>query len=353
MHPILSDRKKHLLYLSIWSAVGVLAAFLLSSLQTIPVAVALLAAVPLLLIYGEINLTSWYLSRAFPLVKTPIMVVLSVAAMSAVIVSALWAAIGWGMITLAADLFDVSLSPFSTAQSLLIIFITGVPFFVISLAVAYLVSAFEQSTESERDVFEARLLAQNAELKALRMQIDPHFLFNSLNSISALTASDPRMARTMTTMLADFFRKSLSYGAKENIPLREELSLLNDYLAIERIRFGERLAVSITAQPGADEAAVPPLILQPLAENAIKHGIADSLTGGTISVNAQLKNGRLFVTVENPVDGDAPKKKGAGMGVEIVRQRLRALYGNNGDLRTGSADGVFQAVLFLPLEHRS
>ncbi|NUN69503.1 MAG: histidine kinase [Bacteroidetes bacterium] len=353
MHPILSDRKKHLLYLAIWSAVGALTAFLVSSVHAIPLTVALLTAVPMLLIYGEINLTSWYLSRAFPLGKTPIPVVLTVAGASAMIVSGLWSALGWGMITLSADLFSLTISPMPVPQSLVIIFITGIPFFIISLAVAYLLAAFEQSTGAERDAYEARLLAQNAELKALRMQIDPHFLFNSLNSISALTASDPHMARTMTTMLADFFRKSLSYGAKESIPLREELSLLNDYLAIERIRFGERLSVSITAQPGADAAAVPPLILQPLAENAIKHGIADSLTGGTVSVTAQLKNGRLFITVENPVEEDGPRKKGAGMGVEIVRQRLQALYGSNGDLRTGSSGGTFQAVLFLPWEQHA
>jgi signal transduction histidine kinase len=348
MHPILTDNKKHVLYLVLWGAVGTLAGFVMSAYNGLHPVYSVGFALPMMLFYGEVNLSAWYLCRAFPMERTPVWKILLAAAIGVTAVSSLWTLLGWGVMSAIEQSFGVVLSPLPLNQSLLIVYITGKPLFLISMAVSYLIAAFERTKESERSAYEARLLAQNAELKALRMQIDPHFLFNSLNSISALTTTNAELARTMTTTLADFFRKSLSYGAKDTIPLKEELSLLNHYLDIEKIRFGKRLSVvqQIDAETEAD--MVPPLILQPLVENAIKHGIADSLEGGTITISSQKKNGRLFITVENPVEYDMPKKKGAGMGVEIVRQRLNAVYENDGDLKTTITGRRYQAVLFLP-----
>jgi sensor histidine kinase YesM len=352
MHPILTDKKKHTLYLIVWGAVGTLAGFMISSFNGLPPINSIAFSLPMLLLFGEVNLSAWYLCRAFPLEKTDVWKILLIALTAVTIVSALWTLLGWGVMSSLERSFGVVLSPLPLMQSLLIIFITGAPLFLISLALSYLIAAFERSTESERSAYEAKLLAQNAELKALRMQIDPHFLFNSLNSISALTMTNAELARTMTTTLADFFRKSLSYGARETIPLKEELSLLNHYLEIEKIRFGKRLSVSLTVDPATEAHQVPPLILQPLVENAIKHGIADSLEGGIVAIITQKKNDRLFITVENPMDDDAPKKKGAGMGMEIVRQRLQAIYGDDGDLKTSVVGGKFQVILFLPVSAR-
>lgn len=348
MHPILTDKKKHALYLTVWGAVGTLAGFIIASFNGLPPLYALGFSLPMMVLYGEVNLSAWYLCRAFPLERTPPWKVLAVTVSAVVTVSALWTMLGWGVMAALEQSFAMKLSPLPLNQSLVIIFVIGSPLFIISMAVSYLIAAFERSNDSERNAYEARLLAQNAELKALRMQIDPHFLFNSLNSISALTTTNPAMARTMTTTLADFFRKSLSYGAKETIPLREELSLLNHYLEIEKIRFGKRLSVELTIDPATEADPVPPLILQPLVENAIKHGIADSLNGGTVTVITQKKNERLFITVENPVDDAAPLKKGAGMGMGIVRQRLQAVYGSDGDLKISAASGLFRVILFLP-----
>jgi sensor histidine kinase YesM len=215
----------------------------------------------MLLLYGEVNLSAWYLSRAFPLERNSLWKILSVAAAAVIIISGAWTLLGWGAKTLIEQMFVIVLSPLPVTQSLLIVFISGIPLYLISLAVAYLIIAFEQSKDSERSAYEARLLAQQSELKALRMQIDPHFLFNSLNSISALTTTNAELARTMTTTLADFFRKSLSYGAKETIALKEEVSLLNHYLDIEKIRFGKRLQVEQRFDPDTLSDQVPPLLL--------------------------------------------------------------------------------------------
>lgn len=348
MHPILSDKKKLILYLTVWGAVGTLAGFMIASFNGVSPLYTIGFSLPMMLFYGEVNLSAWYLCRAFPLERTSPWKVFAVTVSAVIIVSASWTLLGWGVMSVLEHSFAITVSPLPLNQSLIIIFVTGSPLFLISLAVSYLITAFERSNDSERSAYEARLLAQNAELKALRMQIDPHFLFNSLNSISALTMTNAALARTMTTTLADFFRKSLSYGAKEMIPLREELSLLNHYLDIEKIRFGKRLIVELAIDPATEADLVPPLILQPLVENAIKHGIADSLNGGTVAIITQKKNDRLFITVENPVEEGAPLKKGAGMGMDIVRQRLQTVYGSDGDLKTSVARGVFQVILFLP-----
>ena len=348
MHPILSDKRKLFIYLFAWGAIGILAGFTISSFIGLNPLYPIAFSLPMMLVYGEVNLSAWYLCRAFPLERTSPGKIILIASVSVVIISSVWTALGWGIKNAIEQFFSVTLSPLPLNQSLLIVFITGIPLFLFSLAVSYLIAAFERTKESDNAAYEARLLAQHAELKALRMQIDPHFLFNSLNSISALTTTNPELARTMTTTLADFFRKSLSYGAKETIPLKEELSLLNHYLDIEKIRFGNRLRVEEQIDPETLSDHVPPLLLQPLLENAIKHGISNSIEGGTIIIVTQKKNDRLFITVENPVEDDVPKKKGAGIGMEIVRKRLQAIYGSDGDVKATMQENTFKVILFLP-----
>ena len=348
MHPILSDKNKLFVYLVVWGGIGILSGFIISYFNGLQAQYSIALALPMMLIYGEVNLSAWYLCRAFPIERTSLGKVILIASVSVVIISSLWTLLGWGIKNAIEQFFSVTLSPLPLNQSLLIVFITGIPLFLFSLAVSYLIAAFERTKESDNAAYEARLLAQHAELKALRMQIDPHFLFNSLNSISALTTTNPELARTMTTTLADFFRKSLSYGVKETIPLKEELSLLNHYLDIEKIRFGKRLRVEEQIEPETLSDHVPPLLLQPLVENAIKHGISDSIDGGTIVIATQKKNDRLFITVENSVEDNMPKKKGAGMGMEIVRKRLQTIYGNDGDLKTIVNGNTFQVIIFLP-----
>ncbi len=353
MHPILSDKRKRTIYLIIWSVLGILSGFIMSAFNGLPPLYSVGFSLPLMLLYGEANLSAWYICKAFPLDKTPLWKVLMTSAATVVVVSSLWTLLGWGAVNAIEQSFAVVLSPLPLFPSLTIIFITGIPLFLGSLAVNYLIAAFQKTKESEHDAYEARILAQNAELKALRMQIDPHFLFNSLNSISALTTTDPQLARTMTTTLADFFRKSLSYGAKKTITLKEELALLDDYLAIEKIRFGKRLNIEHRIEPSSLSAHIPPLLLQPLLENAIKHGIANSLEGGTVMISSQTKNDRLFITVENPMEDDSPKGKGAGMGMDIVRKRLQTIYGNDSDLKRSEVAGVFSVIVFFPIDVKS
>jgi LytS/YehU family sensor histidine kinase len=225
-------------------------------------------------------------------------------------------------------------------------FAVGNVLFLLAAAVHYLLIAVQRAGETERRALQLGLLARDAELKALRLQVDPHFLFNSLNSISALTTSDPPSARAMVLRLAGFLRAALDAGRRTRFTLKEELDLARDYLEIERIRFGDRLAVKLRADPEALDCAVPPLLLQPLVENAVKHGIAHLIEGGTVHIEALRSGGRVSVRVVNPAERDRPR--GDGLGLANVRQRLDLLYGNESAVTVEERDAQFLAEVVFP-----
>jgi two-component system sensor histidine kinase AlgZ len=205
------------------------------------------------------------------------------------------------------------------------------------------------SRDAERRGLHLQLQAREAELRALRAQIDPHFLFNSLQSISALTTADPGGARRMCLLLADFLRDTLTLGARERIPLAHEVALATRFLAVEQVRFGNRLRVEV-ATGDADDCLIPPLLLQPLVENAVTHGIAHLLDGGVVRIDASRGTATLTISVANPSDADRPAGRGTGLGLRNVRERLRSLYGTDAILRTQEADGRFTVRLELPLD---
>ena len=187
----------------------------------------------------------------------------------------------------------------------------------ISLAVLghYLAGAFERSRNAERRALELQVLAREAELKSLRAQLDPHFLFNSLNSVAALIGNDTAAARQMCFLMAQFFRKSLTLGREQSIPLAEEVALAQTFLAIERVRFGERLRSRFDIAEDVRDVSVPPLFLQPLVENAVHHGVAHLLEGGEVCVTARRREGFVELVVENPCDPDRPPSRGTGVGL--------------------------------------
>jgi LytS/YehU family sensor histidine kinase len=226
----------------------------------------------------------------------------------------------------------------------------GILLYMAAVALSYLLLALDRALEAERKGAELQLLAQESELKALRAQLNPHFLFNSLNSLSALTAVDPARAREMCVLLSDFLRRSLGLGERRLVALREELDLARAYLAIEQIRFGARLRVDWQIAPAAEPALLPTLLLQPLVENAIKHGIAALPEGGTLTVAADVVEGHVILKVENPLDTDVPTPQGLGLGLRQVRQRLLGRFGNLARFEAGVQDGVHRVTLVFPLE---
>ena len=225
----------------------------------------------------------------------------------------------------------------------------------IYLCVMLLIQALNAADEGEaaaRRALESDVASRDAELRALRAQVNPHFLFNCLHSISSMTSRDPEGARRMCLELADFFRASLKAGAEQRVSLGTELQLLRRYLDIEQVRFGQRLIVEVDVAPEAAEVMVPPLLLQPLAENAVRHGIATLLEGGTVRIAASRNADRVDLTVENAFDAEG-RRPGTGVGLANVRDRLDAAYRGLATVRAETVEGsppVFKVSLSIPAE---
>jgi two-component system LytT family sensor kinase len=211
-----------------------------------------------------------------------------------------------------------------------------------------LVRAQREKTERDRQEANLRRQATEAELRALRAQVDPHFLFNALNTIADLIVVDSRKAEQMTERLAEVFRYVLSHNQRQTITIREEMEFLRRYLDIEEARFRERLKVRFAVDPSVAEICVPALILQPVVENAIKHGLAPQIEGGALAISAHRENGCLQLVVEDDgaglassaatgaaVNGGA-RIRSTGLGLGNVAERLRARYGERAELRMES-----------------
>jgi two-component system sensor histidine kinase AlgZ len=348
MHPILATPGRLAAYVAIWVPLGGLLAALLGLQGVFGWVEAVIVAVPLSISYGFLSLSAWYVTGGSPVERVGPLRVGVTAVAASFLSSAVWLLIarGWmGLIGAFAARADAPAAFRSAAPTL---FGFGVLLYLLAMAVSYLAAAFAVSRDAERRGLELQVLAREAELRALRAQIDPHFLFNSLQSISALTTVDPPAARRMCLLLADFLRETLALGARERIPLSSELTLVRRFLAVEQVRFGERLQIAIEAD-GAEACEVPPLVLHPLVENAVTHGIAHLVEGGTVRIRAARRMASLVVTVDNPCDADRPAGRGTGLGLRNVRERLESAYGSEAFLQTEKTGGRFVARLELPV----
>jgi len=340
------------LYLAAWLMLGLMLAGLLDATTGAGMPASLLFALPLMLVYASVcGFSSYYLCRAYPLAKKSLRSVLVVFFLTAVSAALLWcaAAVAWAALWrwLAPSMGGVLLSSPVTA----VMFGVGVLLYGITACAHYLALEFERARVLETRELELKLLAQDAELRMLRTQIDPHFLFNSLNSISALTSIDADAARDMTLQLAGFFRQTLGLEAHRKVLLAEEVELTRRFLAIEQVRFGPRLTVECEIQEDAARCLLPPMILQPLVENAVKHGIGQLPEGGAVRVHAVRAGSQLKLRVENDLDPDSSVVgKVGGVGLANVRQRLGAAYGIEASVHAAREGAVFRVALILPAD---
>ena len=348
MHPILARPGRLAAYIAIWVPLGGLLAALLGLQGVLPWVEAVVVAVPLSISYGFLSLSAWYVTGGSPVDRVGPIRVGVTAVVASFLSSAVWLLVarGWmGLVGAVGAWADVPAAFRPAAPTL---FGFGFLLYLLAMAVSYLAAAFAVSRDAERKGLELQVLAREAELRALRAQIDPHFLFNSLQSISALTTVDPPAARRMCLLLADFLRETLALGARERIPLSSELTLVRRFLAVEQVRFGHRLVVDIDAT-GAEACEVPPLLLQPLVENAVTHGVAHMVDGGTVRIRAERRVASLVVTVDNPCDADRPSGGGTGLGLRNVRARLESAYGSEAFVQAEETGGRFVVRMELPV----
>ncbi len=339
MHPIFRDRRILSGYLSGWVPIGLMLATVLRSSSHLDWADVFAVIVPVTILLAFVCLSAWYVCRPLDLKTTSdwrLALTFLLASMCASTVvmklAQLWV---WALNSFFPGIgarFQPGIPAMAGMFSII---------YLLSIVLHYLILALESSQKAE-------ILSREAEIKALKAQVNPHFLFNSLNSISALTSIDPAKARQMCIALSDFLRNSLRLGERASIPLAEELILTKSYLDVERVRFGQKLRIKQHLEEGCEYCDVPPLLVQPLVENAIKHGIATLAEGGEIAVTGERLNGQLRVTVENPFDPDAPPAQKTGFGLLGVRNRIHARYGSAGRLEFDVQPALYRVILSLP-----
>lgn len=340
MHPLLGYRRRMGLYLLAWVPVTALLAGLLHAGAGADWFHAVGLALPLALVFAFGSLSQWYICRVLPLGST-LSSALAAQLATAVAAGGLWALLAQGL----------ALSFGWRVHAAAMVWILGGLLSLLSAAGYYLLMAIERAGESERQALAAVGLAREAELRALKSQINPHFLFNSLNSISALTSADAGRARQMCVLLGDFLRRTLALSGRDEralVPLREELDLIAAFLAVEQVRFGERLEVAHQIEEGVLDLKLPPLLLQPLVENAVVHGIAPRIEGGRITIAAKRVGGEMRLQVRNPVDQESVGRGSSGVGLANVRGRLQALFAGSASLAVERTSDSFCATLVLP-----
>jgi hypothetical protein len=351
VHPILADRRRVLAYTAAsLPLAAAIAGLLTREPNAFPLLPATLLAGPLALVALALLLPVWYVCRTLPVGETPFSRLVATHGAGALFAGLAWVYVGAHLTRLLAAYRP---EPGLTGLYRLHVpglLAVGALLYLLSASLHYTLLAIEATRRAEQQSLELAVHAREAELKALKAQVHPHFLFNSLNSISALTTSDPARAREMCILLAEFFRKSLALGDRPSVSLEEELAVARTYLAIERLRFGPRLSVEEAVDEGAKVCRLPPLLLQPLVENAIRHGIATCTEGGVLRLEASTDGQTLRLLVLNPFDPESPARPGVGLGLSNVRERLRARYGERARLDAQRHPDRFRVAVVLPAE---
>jgi two-component system sensor histidine kinase AlgZ len=350
VHPLLTHWRALAAYLLAAGLAGVALAALLAAEGLAPPGWALAWALPLAGVLAFAALSLYYVCRSQPFGTSHWQRALAtrLAAVGLLAGAALSIAAAWNMAGLAlgrgAGL--VAMTPTAWALGLL----AALGLFALAVLAHDVLIAVEAAQAAAAREVQARLLARDMELQLLRLQIDPHFLFNSLNAISALTQLDPPAARAMTIDLAQFFRQTLALAGRERIRLEDELSLVRHYLAIEKQRLGDKLGLAVDAPADSLPALLPPLTLQPLAENALKHGLRPRDGGGLLQIQALVRDGWLHLAVRNPVPEAPPRQTGLGHGLRNLRERLAAQYGSRARVHWGATPEGFAVEIALPFE---
>lgn len=227
--------------------------------------------------------------------------------------------------------------------------LVGILFYFLIISFYYLIIYYNNFHEKTLRENELKNLVTQAELKSLKFQINPHFIFNSLNSMSALTTIDATKARSMILKLADFLRYTLDNNDRQKNKLSEELNNIKLYLEIEKIRFEDKFDYTEDVSPECRDMFVPNMILQPLFENAIKHAVYESLEKVTLKFKSFIQNEFLNISLENNFDAASENRSGSGIGLKNISERLMLIYGLNNLMDVEKSESIFKVNLYIPL----
>jgi len=345
-HPITGNRRSILIYSLVWLMVSVTQGVLYLYLLHLPLTVVIADSLISSLMFGFLGLLAWYPTRYIPFQKQSPLYSILAHVVAGIVVLGAWVLITMGLLN-AIFAYQEDYIAFLN-QTLAWRAMLGALIYLVLVLIYYLVANSQKLQERLQQEERLRGMVRDAELNMLKSQINPHFLFNSLNSIASLTMSNPDEAREMIIRLSDFLRYSLKHRENEYVPLREELGRMKDYLAIEKVRFGEKLLYEFKIKGECEAFLVPTMIFQPLFENAIRHSVYESVDPVTIRFTCTQEQESMKAVITNDYDPGVPSRRGTGVGLQNVRQRIALAYKEKGSVNWTGQDGVFTVTILFP-----
>ena len=346
-HPLFSNKKNLYIYIFIWLIIAVFHILVLVFNQGLPWNWSILDGLLFNIIYALFGCTLWYPCRYISLDKLSLLKIVENHFLAALFASLLWVGLSQAIPT---DIFSTNQDYLLFMQkSMIWRGVIGVLYYFLIIAFYYLFIYYSNFKKQVVKEAELKNLIQEAELRSLKFQINPHFIFNSLNSINSLTLTNPRKAGEMTIKLGDYLRYTLSKNDQQKSLLKEELKSAKLYLEIEKVRFGHKIEFSENVESSCLERMVPSMILQPLFENAIKHGVYESLNPVLINFTCDENGAFIKISLQNNFDPGAVPRKGEGIGLKNIKRRLEMLYNHKNLLDIEKTDNSFRVNLFIPV----
>ncbi len=350
VNPYIRNRKIFTLYALLWGIIAAAHFSIVVFALGVNLTFAAIEAVVFNTMYLAIGVSLWYTASYNSIENYSPAKIVTNHFSAAVITSALWVGGSYFLLTS----LIISDKPYKDLlyHSIIWRFLIGILFYSVITAINYVIIYYNSFQNKLLREAELNTYVKEAELKSLKYQINPHFIFNSLNSISSLTMTNPDKAREMTIKLSQFLRSTLSKNEKQKSRLTEEIANAKLYLEIEKVRFEERLEFEETIEKYCSEIEVPSMILQPLFENAVKHGVYESIDKVVISLKCSLEKEYLRLTVANNFDPESVSSKGEGIGLKNIKSRLKLIYNQENLLVSKKENNRFTVDIFIPLPQR-
>ncbi|MGQ8336108.1 sensor histidine kinase [Sunxiuqinia sp. A32] len=342
-HPFINSRILILYYAIFWVAIGAANALIQIFWSNMELTKAFLESMVNFLLYPVLGASIWFIVKYNGVKESDWLWTGLYHLIGATILNAIWLYLSFMLIKMI-DESHLSLM-YSDLPSRVL---AGYVLYMVYVVFFYAVNYYQTLKEKVKREAELKTLVREAELSALKSQINPHFLFNSLNSISSLTISNPTKAQEMVINLSNFMRYSLQHDQEETVSLEKELENIKLYLSIEKIRFGKKLNPVFNIEDACLQAQIPNMILQPLFENAIKYGVYEATGPVGITTSCKNKDGYALIIIDNEYEVDSIKNKGEGIGLRNIRQRLDLIYGNPDLLKIMDKKTSFRVELAIP-----
>jgi len=348
LNPISKNRSYLITFLTVWILIFIIHTFIINFFYDLNSITSLTDSAVFNFLFAIIGFNLWYVLRFNLREKQSVFDVVINHLIIAVVVIALWIGVAYFI------LYYMYSDKHSYIQflneSIPWRVVTGIFYYLLFIMFYYMILYYEDLQDKLKIESEMQTLVKEAELSALKSQINPHFLFNSLNSISSLTISDPEKGQEMVIKLSDFLRYSLSHDKEEKTSLKQEFENLQRYLDIEKVRFGHRLNFVWKVPDNCFNFEIPNMILQPLIENSIKHGVYHSTEEVLIELSCKKTDDYVIIQITNDYDPEATKKVGHGIGLVNIRKRMELIYQRMDLLETIADKMVFKAILKLPIK---